>query len=116
MINEVNSMIENLSKDELYAEVHNYLSNKGIGSNYGTEDVIDATMEVIKSIGDINLNKCTTTKFTHINWQYFADPNYVNTAIDSKDPDWEGLESSDQIISITYVSNHGCYVIFWKVR
>ena len=37
--------------EELYAEVHNYLNNKGIGSNYGTNDVIDTTIEVLTDYG-----------------------------------------------------------------
>lgn len=50
----------------------------------------------------------------HINWQYCHDPNDINTAIDSRDPNWEGLYSPSQIISITYDTNHGCYVVFWR--
>lgn len=51
---------------------------------------------------------------TLINWQYFKDPNDVNKAILEKDENWECLESAEQIISITYDTNHGCYVVFWK--
>lgn len=47
-------------------------------------------------------------------WQYFYDPNDINNAILQQDPNWEGLESAEQIISITYDSNHGCYVVFWR--
>ncbi len=49
-----------------------------------------------------------------INWQYFRDPNDVNDAIISHDENWEGLESAEQILSITYDTNHGCYVVFWR--
>ena len=51
-----------------------------------------------------------------VNWQYCHDPNTINTAIQTLDDDWEGLTSADQIISITYDCNHGCYVVFWRVE
>lgn len=50
-----------------------------------------------------------------INWQYCHDPNTINAAIKKQDSDWEGLTSANQIISITYDVNHGCYVVFWQV-
>jgi len=50
-----------------------------------------------------------------INWQYCKDPNDINNAILHGDTNWEGLVSSSDIISITYDTNHGCYVVFWKV-
>ena len=50
-----------------------------------------------------------------INWQYTKDPNDINTAIRNNDRDWEGLTSADQIINITFDSNHGCYVVFWRM-
>jgi len=49
-------------------------------------------------------------------WQYCNDPNDINDAILNDDEDWEGLNSSEQIISITYDTNHGCYVVFWRVK
>lgn len=30
------------------------------------------------------------------------------------DPNWEGLESADQIISISYDTSQMCYVVFWR--
>ena len=51
-----------------------------------------------------------------INWQYTRDPNDINTAIRNRDRDWEGLTSANQIINITFDSNHGCYVVFWRVK
>ena len=51
-----------------------------------------------------------------INWQYCRDPNDINTAMDEQDENWEGLDSSEKIISITYDTNHGCYVVFWRVE
>lgn len=51
-----------------------------------------------------------------INWQYTRDPNDINIAIQNHDSDWEGLTSADQIINITFDSNHGCYVVFWRVK
>lgn len=49
----------------------------------------------------------------HIMWQQCKDLNDINDAIDSKDSDWEGLNSAEKIISITYDSNLGMYVVFW---
>ena len=49
-----------------------------------------------------------------IMWQYVVDLNDINNAIMTDDADWEGLHSAEQIISITYDTNHGCYVVFWK--
>lgn len=53
---------------------------------------------------------------TLINWQYCTDQNSINKAIIEQDEDWEGLTSADQIISITYDPNHGCYVVFWRYQ
>lgn len=53
---------------------------------------------------------------TLVNWQYCNDPNDINEAIKTKDEDWEGLTSADDIISITYDHNHGCYVVFWTME
>lgn len=53
---------------------------------------------------------------TLVNWQYCNDPNDINEAIKTKDKDWEGLTSANDIISITYDTNHGCYVIFWRME
>ena len=53
-----------------------------------------------------------------IMWQYCHDLNDINDAICGnlygRETDWEGLESASQIKSITYDSNHGCYVVFWE--
>ena len=51
-----------------------------------------------------------------IAWQYCHDPNDINKAIKEYDENWYGLESASQIINITWDGNHGCYVIFWKVK
>lgn len=48
-------------------------------------------------------------------WQYCKDPNDINTAIMTQDPDWTGLISANQIIGITWDNNQGCYVVFWRV-
>ena len=53
---------------------------------------------------------------TFVDWQYCNDPNNINEAIKTKDENWEGLTSADDIISITYDTNHGCYVVFWKME
>ena len=49
-----------------------------------------------------------------IGWQYCKNLNDINTAIKEKNENWEGLTDAKQIISITYDSNHGCYVVFWR--
>lgn len=51
-----------------------------------------------------------------VNWQYCKDPNDINKAILSEDNNWQGLKSSEQIISITFDTNHMCYVVFWIPR
>lgn len=48
-------------------------------------------------------------------WQYCRDPNAINTAILTKDENWEGLVSADQIISISWDNNQQCYSVFWWV-
>ena len=48
-------------------------------------------------------------------WQYCKDPNDIDKAIEERDPDWEGLDSADKIISITFDTNHMNYVVFWRV-
>ena len=48
-----------------------------------------------------------------IMWQYVKDLNDINSAIMTEDENWEGLYSAEQIISITYDTNHGRYVVFW---
>lgn len=49
-----------------------------------------------------------------INWQYCKDPNKINEAIITHDENWEGLYTVDQIISISYDTSQGCYVVFWR--
>ena len=51
-----------------------------------------------------------------VNWQYCHDLNDINEAIKNRDEDWESLTSADDIISITYDPNQGCYVVFWKME
>ena len=52
----------------------------------------------------------------YVMWQYCKDLNDINDAILTEDENWEGLKSADQIISITWDSNHGLYVVFWSVE
>lgn len=49
-----------------------------------------------------------------IMWNYVKDLNDINNAILTEDENWDGLKSAEQIISITYDTNHGCYVVFWR--
>lgn len=50
---------------------------------------------------------------TYLMWQYCKDLNDIEEAIKNKDENWEGLESLHQIISITFDTNHNCYVVIW---
>lgn len=52
---------------------------------------------------------------TLINWQYCKDPNEINRVLEKGSCDWEGLKHAEQIINITYDTNHRCYVVFWRV-
>ena len=47
-----------------------------------------------------------------VNWNYCKDPNDINDAIIHPNESWDGITASN-IISITYDTNHGCYVVFW---
>ncbi len=51
-----------------------------------------------------------------ISWQYTKDLNDINLVIlnQNNDENWEGLADASQIINITYDTNHGCYVVFWR--
>ena len=49
----------------------------------------------------------------YLSWQYCWDLNDIQKAVDTHDPEWQGLVSLQQIISITFDTNHGCYVVFW---
>jgi len=51
----------------------------------------------------------------HIVWQYCKDLNDINEAIETEDGNWEQLKSADQIISVTYDTNHGLYVVIWRI-
>ena len=48
-----------------------------------------------------------------VHFQYCKDPNKINDVIINGDSNWDGLKSAVQIISISYDTNHGCYVVFW---
>lgn len=52
--------------------------------------------------------------YSGVGWQYVKDPNEINNAIINHDENWEGLIDASDIISITYDTNHGCYVVFWR--
>lgn len=51
-----------------------------------------------------------------VNWQYCKNLNDIDNAIIYGNEDWKGLTSADDIISITYNPNHGCYVVLWRVK
>lgn len=49
-----------------------------------------------------------------VSWLYCKNLNEINDAIkDNKNENWYGI-TADNIISITYDSNQGCYVVFWR--
>lgn len=48
-----------------------------------------------------------------ISWNYCKDLNEINSAIMSGDENWEGI-TAENIISITWDENQGCYVVFWR--
>ena len=48
-------------------------------------------------------------------WQYCKDLNDINDAIETGNGNWEQLKSADQIISVTYDTNHGLYVVIWRI-
>ena len=49
-----------------------------------------------------------------ISWQYCKDPNEINNAILNADSNWDGI-TAENIISITWDGNHGCYAVFWRI-
>lgn len=53
---------------------------------------------------------------TLVMWQYCHNLNDINTAILENDPNWEGLISADQIISISWDISQMCYIVFWSVE
>lgn len=46
-------------------------------------------------------------------WQYCKNLNDIDVAIATKDENWYGI-TAENIFSITYDSNHRCYVVFWR--
>lgn len=51
-----------------------------------------------------------------VNWQYVKNLNEINEAIKNPNDNWDGLTSASDIISITYDTEHCCYVVFWKAH
>lgn len=49
-----------------------------------------------------------------ISWNYCKDLNEINYAIMSRDENWYGI-TAENIISITWDGNHGCYAVFWRI-
>lgn len=50
-----------------------------------------------------------------ISWEYIKNLNEINELIrDTEDEQYKDLKSADDIVSITYDSNHGRYLVFWK--
>lgn len=51
-----------------------------------------------------------------VSWQYCKNPNEINEAIRNEDPNWDGLTSATQIISIFWNPEHRLYQVFWRVE
>ena len=49
-----------------------------------------------------------------ISWEYIKNLNEINELIRSTEEEYADLKSADDIVSITYDSNHGRYLVFWK--
>lgn len=50
-----------------------------------------------------------------VNMQLCKSPSEINKAIVSNNKeDWEGLYTAEQIISITYIPDKGCFIVFWR--
>lgn len=47
-----------------------------------------------------------------VGWQYCKNPNEINDAIKSGDPNWANLESAGQIINIIWNPEHRLYQVF----
>lgn len=66
-------------------------------------------------MGRLRKGENVDIKRTNINWNWCNDPNVINEAIKSRDENWEGLTSAEQIISISYDARHENYVVFWRI-
>lgn len=51
-----------------------------------------------------------------IMWQYCRNLNDINKAIEERDPEWEGLISAKQIISVSFENQHGAHLVVWTVE
>lgn len=49
----------------------------------------------------------------NVSWQYCKNLNDINDAIRTQDENWYGI-TTENIINITYDSNLGRYVVFWR--
>lgn len=90
-----------------------YIERKKIWSAFNMAH-IPYNREMEKAIESIPASDVIERK-KHIVWQYCKDLNDINEAIETEDGNWEQLKSTDQIISITYDTNHGLYVVIWKI-
>lgn len=51
-----------------------------------------------------------------LKWRSCINPIEINIAITCNDPNWGGLNSADQIVSITYDTSNMCYMVFWTIE
>ena len=57
------------------------------------------------SVGGVTMSR--------IMWQYCQNLNDINKAIEERDPEWEGLISAKQIISVSFDKRQGAYLVVW---
>lgn len=50
---------------------------------------------------------------SRIMWQYCQNLNDINKAIEERNPEWEGLISAKQIISVSFDKRQGAYLVVW---
>ena len=48
-----------------------------------------------------------------IKWRYCWELEEINEAIKKQDPEWTGLTSARQIISVSFEPRHGAYLVVW---
>lgn len=48
-----------------------------------------------------------------IKWKYCRELKEVNKAIEQRDPEWPGLTSAKQIISIQFEQRQAAYLVVW---
>ena len=57
----------------------------------------------------------------YFGWQYLKDLNELNEVLEMTEEErsnmgLDGITGMDDLVSVTYDTNHGCYVAIWKCR